>query len=700
MLQYLRTMRTTGICIAFSLLALCLHAQDPTKNDSITQLEEIILLDTLFSKTDKGIIPTNIIGQKVFHNYSPVDMVSAINQVSGVYILSGALNTNRITIRGVGARTLYGTDKLRLYYNNIPITNGSGFSTIEAYDLENLSSVEVIKGPKATGYGTNLGGAILLSSKQPMAGSTYFRNNFTLGSYGLLKNNFVFSHNEDKLSLNLQHGYLELDGYRENNAFKRNGILLDVNYSLSPKTNIGLLVNHIDYIAQIASSLGESDFKEDPKQAAFTWKSAKGYEDNNYSLTGLSLKHSFSDTFKNQSSIFYTYLDHYEPRPFGILDEYTHGFGFRTQFMGQFSLNQSSLDYNFGAELYKDEYKWDEFENLYRENNGEGSLEGDQFARNKEFRRQFNAFGHLLIPITDALSAQLGLNINKTFYDFRDLFNTGDANKSAERDFDAILLPSLNLNYNFPEGSSIYANISRGFSNPTLEETLTPEGVINPDIVQETGVNYEIGSSLFFLDNKLHLNLALYRMDIKNLLVAQRVGEDQYIGKNAGKTKHQGVELEAEYRWDITQRVNITPFLSYTYNDHSFVTFVDQENDYSGNPLTGVPQHRLNSGFQAQFNNQFYWNTTHQFVGEIPLTDANSLYSEAFGVLNSKVGYKDKLGKNISLDLAVGLNNILNTNYAQSVLINTTGFGGSEPRYYYPGNNRNYYASLRLGYSL
>lgn len=76
------------------------NAQEPIQRDSITELEEVILLDSLQSATDNGIIATKIIGPKVFQNYSPVDMVSAINQISGVYILSGALNTNRITIRG------------------------------------------------------------------------------------------------------------------------------------------------------------------------------------------------------------------------------------------------------------------------------------------------------------------------------------------------------------------------------------------------------------------------------------------------------------------------------------------------------------------------------------------------------------------------------------------------------------------------
>ena len=151
-----------------------LHAQNPIIKDSITQLDEVILLDALKVKNATGIISSEVISAKVFQNYSPVEIVSAINQIPGVYVLSGALNTNRITIRGIGARTLFGTDKLRMYYDEIPVTNGTGSSTIEQYDLENLSQIEVVKGPKATTFGSNLGGAIVLTPKEALGRATNF----------------------------------------------------------------------------------------------------------------------------------------------------------------------------------------------------------------------------------------------------------------------------------------------------------------------------------------------------------------------------------------------------------------------------------------------------------------------------------------------------------------------------------------------
>lgn len=663
------------------------------QKDSITQLEEIVLFQDIIAKKTIGITPSSTIGPTTFQKFNPIDIASAMNQVAGVHVLSGALNTNRITIRGVGARTPFGTDKLRLYFNGIPVTNGTGSSTIEAFDFENLGVIEVIKGPKGTAYGANLGGAILLDTQDPVEQETQLINSFTLGSYGMLKDNVSFRHSEQNLNLSFSYNYFETDGYRQNNNFNRDGLLLTSDIQLGSKGSLSLLVNHISYTAQIPSSLNQTDFDEDPTRAASNWLAAQGFEANKYTLVGISYSHNFTSNLKNTTGIFYSYLDHYEPRPFNILDEFTHGFGLRSVWEGQLGNAQFSL----GGELYKDEYHWGTFQNLFADNNGNGSLQGDRISKNLEFRRQLNLFGSFTYPFTPKLSGQLGLNLNKTHYNFRDLFNQGSDNTSAERDFNAILLPSLGLQYALTNGQ-LYANVSRGFSNPSLEETLTPDGLINPEIAQETGLNYEVGTALTFFNKKFVLSAALYRMNINNLLVAQRVGEDQFVGTNAGKTRHQGLELDVKHIFRLSQELYISPYITYTFSDHSFIDFVDGDNDFSGNPLTGVPKHRISSGVDVIHNQGLRFNLTHQFVDNIPLTDANSLESDAFNIFNVKLAYQTNLSPNFSLGLNVGMNNIFNVNYAQSVLINAVGFGGALPRYFYPGNDRNFYSGLRLDY--
>ncbi len=87
-------------------------------------------------------------------------------------------------------------------------------------------------------------------------------------------------------------------------------------------------------------------------------------------------------------------------------------------------------------------------------------------------------------------------------------------------------------------------------------------------------------------------------------------------------------------------------------------------------------------------------------MSEIPLTDSGDLFSEPYSVFNTRIGYQKKLSEKFIIGVDFGVNNLFDKVYAQSVLINTQGFGGREPRYFYPGDERNYYGSLRLGYQL
>ncbi|MFD1017402.1 TonB-dependent receptor family protein [Winogradskyella rapida] len=667
----------------------------------LEQVQNLAPVNLSFSSENKQklLAVTTTLNAENLERYSPIDLVSAINETPGVYIQNGALNTNRIVIRGVGSRTLYGTNKIRAYYNGIPITNGTGSTTIDAFDAENLHSITLIKGPKASTYGTNLGGTLLLNTQHAEKGTTQLKNALSLGSFGLIKNSFNFATADDELELSFNYNYLKTDGFRENSDYNRKAAFLQANYKLNEKSRLGLLINHIDYDAQIASSISRTDFDNDPSQAAYTWKTAQGYETNKYTLIGLNYTHHFSENFSNTSSVFYSYLDHYEPRPFNILEEYTHGYGARSLFEKDFTfLNQSAHLY-FGGEIYSDAYRWHTLENLYETNGNNGSLEGQVLSDNVEYRQNLNLFASTTLPFTPQFSAQIGLNINNTNYRFRDHFNSGTLNKNANRNFETIVAPSLNLAYQFSTNLKTYLSISRGFNYPSIEETLTPEGLINPDLGPETGINYELGSQIFFFKRHVKLDIAAYILDIDNLLVADRVGEDQYIGRNAGKTQHKGLELALSSQHQLNANFSLSPYVNTELNDHKFVEFVDNDSNFSGNALTGVPTFKMNAGCVIRYKN-IQLNTNGLHVGTMPMNDANTLYTAPYTVLNSKLSYNNNLSKQLALDLYFGLNNITSAHYASSILINAVGFGDAEPRYYYPGMPRHWYSGFKLRYKL
>ncbi|MDP5232043.1 MAG: hypothetical protein NWQ38_16735, partial [Cellulophaga sp.] len=69
------------IYIFFFYFSTSLFGQKPIQNDSVTKLQEVIVLESVLTKKAEGITPSSLIGAKIFQNYSPVDVVSAMNQI-------------------------------------------------------------------------------------------------------------------------------------------------------------------------------------------------------------------------------------------------------------------------------------------------------------------------------------------------------------------------------------------------------------------------------------------------------------------------------------------------------------------------------------------------------------------------------------------------------------------------------------------
>ena len=247
-------------------------------------------------------------------------------------------------------------------------------------------------------------------------------------------------------------------------------------------------------------------------------------------------------------------------------------------------------------------------------------------------------------------------------------------------------------------GKNFYANISHGFSTPTVAETLTPDGQINTDLKPETGINYELGFKGNWLENRLYTEFSAYSIRIEDLLVAQRVAEDRYVGLNAGKTIHNGLEFLVNYNLNLTSGISAKPYLNAAFNFFEFEEFVNNDQDFSGNELPGVPKSTINLGLNLESDLGIDLFAGYRAVGEIPLDDANSGYSENYQLLNLKASWTFDILRDLEVNFYAGINNVFDEHYAASILTNAVGFGGAAPRYYYPGNPRNYYGGVQLNY--
>jgi iron complex outermembrane receptor protein len=494
---------------------------------------------------------------------------------------------------------------------------------------------------------------------------------------------------------------LQSDGYRENNKTDRQTITIASNHFVNNSNKLTFVASYIDLKAFIPSSINEDDYLNNPTSSAFTWGRSKGFEDYKKGLFGLSWEYIYNNNTKQKTSVFTSFLDSYEPRPFNILQEETYGIGLRTRVISKVTLFQKQLDWTLGGEFFKDSNSYQTFENLYNDfPPEEGSVQGDLSSDFKEKRDYINVFFDSSYKLSETMTTSFGFNINHTSYSLNDKFIDDGVNFSGDFDFNTIISPKFGLTYQLTKQSILYASISHGFSPPSLEETLLPDGLINTNIKPESGWNYEIGSRGEIFNKSLHYDIAIYKMIVKDLLVARRTSDDQFIGVNAGKTNYNGIELSLGYYLLNSTNLKINSNNAFAYNAFKFDTFIDDSEDYSGNDLTGVPDFTLNSILNFDTSFGLYGLLNYNHVGKIPLRDDNTIYSESYQLVNSKLGYKSNETKKLQFDLFIGFNNILNEKYASMLSINASSFGGSAPRYYYPGEPSNYYAGLNLKYLL
>ena len=673
------------------------------ENSAFVLNEIIINSNHLPRKLKKATTTIQVINTKDIERSNTTDFAPILNRVPGIFMQSGSLNTNRITIRGIGSRNLFGTSKIRAYFKDIPLTNGSGETTIEDFELASIASFEIEKGATSSSYGAGLGGTILLKPQSSYFQDSNIATEFSIGDFGLVKGivnlNLGFKNN----SVRAVFSDTKSDGFRNNNEYNRQTFTINSNHYINQKNELTVLASYVDLKAFIPSSINENDFRNNPEKAAFTWQQSIGFEDANRGILGLTWNYQINDDLKQVTSVFTSFRDALEPRPFNVLQENSFAVGARSRVLGTKKVFNKNMNFTFGGEVFKDTYKVKTFENLYQNfPEGNGSVSGKELSNFKENRTYYNLFLETDYEISSKTTFSVGLNLNQTSYTLEDNFmvSQNDPDQSGDFKFNAILSPKVGLSYLIADNMSVFSSISHGFSPISLAETLLPDGQVNTDLKPETGWNFEMGSRGSFLENKLNYAISLYRLHIKNLVVSRRTAQDEFIGINAGATKHDGLEMSLDYSIFKNKTVSIHPFLSYTLNNFKFEEFIDGENNFSGNELTGVPKQILNVGFDVTSKVGFYGNINYQFVDKMPITDSNSLYSDAYNITNFKVGYSKNINTDLNFNLFFGLNNIFDEKYASQILINATGFGGVTPRYYYPGNPINYFSGVRLNYNL
>lgn len=649
-------------------------------------LSEVVVSTTRSSSSQKkNIGMVHIISPLNTPELSDITTSQALKSTAGLQVQEGAYNTSRITMRGMGARNPYASNRIKAYFGDIPLTDGEGSTSLEDISYSSIGRIEVLKGTTSALYGSGLGGVIRLFPLYPTSNGVQLKLNQSLGSFGLYNTDGTFFYKKNNWALVSSISHTDVAGYRDNNKFKRTTAMVSANY-FGTKHRIHVLANYSDVLAQIPSSLNLETFDQAPSSAASNWLNVKGFESRKKFLTGINLKSNLTNALSNSLSINGNKTEHYESRPFNILEAESTSYGIRDQL----TYTTSKLRLIAGIDAQWQDYHW----NIYQTNEG---VQAALTNQNNELRQQLDATLISSYEISPGLILEAGLGLSQFSYKLEDLDNNSELDLSGNYTPASILSPRLGFNYAMSSNIHAFGLFSQGFSAPSVEESLLPAGAINTNLKPEKGTTFEIGTSGTLFQNRLSFSAALYTMRVSNLLVTKRVSEDAFVGVNAGKTKHTGLELNSI--WTILSRENsqtLSIETSYTYSRNMFVDFIDNAIAYDGKKLPGIPEHLLNIYLRyspfSEWKTSFWMN----HASKQYLNDSNASSYSGYTIFNLQTHYEIALKNEHSITLFASAKNLFNVHYASMILPNARAFGNASPRYYYPALPRNFIIGLKL----
>ncbi|MGO8055816.1 TonB-dependent receptor plug domain-containing protein, partial [Rhizobium leguminosarum] len=75
--------------------------------------------------------------------YNKTSLVNGFNSVAGVRMEERSPGSYRVNIRGSSLRSPFGVRNVKVYWNNIPITDPGGNTYFNQFSYNNFSSIEI-----------------------------------------------------------------------------------------------------------------------------------------------------------------------------------------------------------------------------------------------------------------------------------------------------------------------------------------------------------------------------------------------------------------------------------------------------------------------------------------------------------------------------------------------------------------------------
>ena len=670
----------TQLSIAVLLCACCLSAGSARAQDTV-HLPDVIVRgfesNTRLSETPASI---DYISNEDLQRSAGASLLPVINNLPGVRMEERSPASYRLSIRGSILGSPFGVLNVKVYWDDIPLTDPSGNTYLNVLDMNAFGSIEVLKGPAGSMYGANTGGVLLLHGDTTTGGRVQLRG----GSYGQYGEDVRYGYRSGGVSNTVFESHNQSDGYRVNSTSKKDVYQDWGSIRFSQKDRLDWLGSYTNLYYQTPGGLTLQEMESNPRAArppttlpgasqahaaifAQTWYAGVT---NHYDLN----RHWSNATTLLASGTHFDnpFLTDYETRREQTLDAVT-----RWIYNGSRGRLVLGAEYQY---LHSFVHDW---------GNTNGAPDTTQ-SNNRLQAFQFNPYVQTEAHLGKRWRLQAGISANTFSYHYLRLQGPDSAAGLQRIDFHLQVMPRLNIQYVvLPRALSLYATVSRGYSPPTIAEIFPGTALFYNHLQPEAGWNTEVGLKSFVWRNRLQLTVSLYDFRLEQTIVPRydSAGHAYYV--NAGGTDQKGMELG--FDWTVLRRPsgwidNARWFGSYSLQDYRFRNYLEGTANYSGNPLTGVPRNVVVTGWDVHSRTGLYLNATYTYTDKISLTDAAAAYASAYQLVQGKLGWAWK-----RLDLFVGVDNALNQRYSLGDDFNAAG-----GRYYNPAAARNYFGGCAV----
>lgn len=640
--------------------------------------------------------PVNIVSKAALNRFGNSSILPAMNANPGVRMEERSPGSYRLNIRGSSLRSPFGVRDIKIYWNEIPLTDPGGNTYLNQLGFYNFQSMEIIKGTAGSLYGAGIGGAVLINSMPPVW-EKGFSVDYGRGSWNTQNINFSIRAGDGDHRNIFSFTHQNSDGYRVWTGMRRDVASWETQIKASEKQTIHAYILYSDLYYQTPGGLTLAEYLKDPRQSrpgtatqpSAIQARAAIYQKN--FTAGFSSTYHFDEHWQNTTAVYGAYTDFRNPgiRVYEIRQE-PH-FGGRTVFQYKTQLGDNTLQINAGAEAQKGFFETRDYAN---KSGVQDTLQTDDRIGNW----QYILFAQADLRLDAGWTMTLGASFNRNAIQLTRTSRIPPVTNDIH--FANKLAPRISVLKKVWRDISVYVSAARGFSTPTAQELQKTNGVLGPTLEPEDGTDYELGTKGNLLHGKLYFDINAFFFKLSNTIVQRIDSNGVGYSINAGRTDQHGIESFVSYQLADAPRGflrNARLWVSHTWHDFHYKDFSTGGHDYSGNRLPSVPPHTIVTGADILLKPGFYTNVTFTYAERIALNDANTAYAGSYNLLGARVGYQKAFAGKWKLDIYAGGDNLFNTRYSLGNDINAA---APPARYYNAAPRVNYFGGVSVNYVL